>query len=251
MQKIKEGKKRKPAEQKLKAMRKAAEAKKKKAKTPENKQLPILSKADMVELVPEYKSLGLSLSELKFSAYYIFHDGNATEAYQSVHNRVTRQTAGRKGSAMLKRPNVQDAIELWRREWFEDIRQQCRDKAVKMLATQAFYDPADIINASGNFRMKPNPKYDKDAEPGSMESYEFIPSELSDIPPELRRCISGIERKGVKGLGVITTVKLKDQNACLRQLNEYMGLFEKKTDDQPNITDDTARQLRDVFAEDD
>jgi len=214
-----------------------------------------ISKSELNELVPDHKEHKLTLSELKFVGYYILTNGNKTEAMSMARPNLTRKSASVRANEVMKRQNVGDAIDTWRARWFEDLRRTCRDKAVKMLATHAFYDPAEIINATGTFKPKENPGYDPKHNGGEFDPMhplkleEFLPGELTDIPKELRMCITGIDRKAAKGYGLITSVKMENRHESLRMLAEFMNLFEREKGAVEGLSDETSKHLKETFAE--
>lgn len=199
-----------------------------------------LSKKELVNLVPGYKQkFKLSLAELKFVGFYIYYEGNATQAAMAACPSLSRNTASVRGSAMLRRAKIEEAINFWRVEWMRDIRIKCRDKALNMLKTQAFYDIGDLITKEGHFVI---------SERRDLVDEDGIPrqGELTDIPKPLRQCIEGIERRHTGGY-LYTKIKLVDPFKALDRLNEYLGMFAKEVTDQPTVSEDTARALSDVF----
>lgn len=190
--------------------------------------------------MPGYKrKFKLSLVELKFVGFYIHYEGNATAASMAACPSLSRNTASVRGCAMLRRPKVEEAIDFWRIEWMRDIRLKCRDKALNMLQAQAFYDVGQIITLDGSFVVR---------EQRDLVDEDGIPrdGEITDIPPHLRQCIEGIEKKR-SGPYIYTKIKLVDPFKALDRLNEYVGMFAKEATDQPSVSDDTAQALSDVF----
>lgn len=212
-----------------------------------------LTKRELEAVVPDHKTFDLSIPQLRFVANYIIHDGNVSKASRACHPEKTAVAASSFGTRMMQRENVVDAIDAYREHWFGDLRRECRDKVLKVLYSRAFYDPAKIIGQDGNFLTKANPNFcEKTLEENdgqeTWDNQKRVNTELGDLPRDLRNCVDGIERKSSKH-GVFTTIKLAPRTESIRMLTEAMGLFDKEAGGQQDLTEDTQRQLRDVFNE--
>jgi hypothetical protein len=203
----------------------------------------ILDKKELQNVIPQHVEDKLAIAELRFVGNYILNGGHATNAAAAANNRLTREAAAVYGSRLLKREKIQRVIRACRQQWFADIREECKEKAIKMLAVQAFFDPADIIDSSGN--IKPNTlETERDGEYITLQGVD-----LNNIPKELRLCIEGIERKS-SGPFTFSSIKLVNRHNALKMLNEYLGLFDKDPgDDQPRMTEETENRLAKIFNE--
>lgn len=251
---------------------------------PVTKELPIprlRKKEQFYEHVPDWRDHDLNTEELKFVGYYIMTDKinghhNGTEAVilTRAKGKISRASAGVRATELLKRPNVQAAIAAFKDRWFDDLRQQCREKAMKRLAAQAFFDIGDILDGHGRLKYrktvweneeecKQNLKAIAEAEVLKKQDPDeygdlFIPyieprfveiPDLDAMPPELRIVIKQIKTKLSSGLST-TEYTLGDDKEALRMLQDYIGLFEtEKGGDANRMTDETRQTLNDIFAE--
>lgn len=157
-------------------------------------------------IVPWYKELDLNVQELQFVAEYISNGRNADLAYKFTHYVKTNSPAsiGAKANAYLSQPKIQAAVRRYIDDYLVAKKNELDEKITKTLMEQAFYDPADFITPEGD------PKF---------HSWD-------EVPPEKRCCIESIETKayGKDADRTITTLKLSQRNAAIKQLTEFLAL---------------------------
>ena len=110
----------------------------------------------------------------------------------------------RRAKMYANRPPVVKALKVLVDYFLQDRKLVYAPRILSVLEAQAFYDPAEIIDAEGGLRKN-----------------------LEDLDPHLRWCIKGIETKffGKDADRSVTTVVLVDRTVALDKLARYISLF--------------------------
>jgi phage terminase small subunit len=136
-------------------------------------------------------------------------DLNATKA--AIRAGYSEKTAGQQAFDLLKKPEIQDAIEVAQKS-----RQQrthiTQDRVLQELARIAFFDPRKLLDESGNPRSLTDLDDDTAAAVAGL-----------DLLEEYRG--SGDEREFV---GYVKKFKIADKNTALTNAMRHLGMLNDK-----------------------
>jgi hypothetical protein len=184
-------------------------------------------------LYKELKSTkGLNIKDILFLAEYVSNGFNAIDAWLNSHGRKngSRNHAGGMGRALLKTDGMREALRIFLEIWLAERKGKLETKIIDVLMARAFYDIADFINADGS------PKFES----------------LEDVPEAKRCVIDGIETRsyGKDADKQHTVLKLADREKAIEKLSAYIKLYRDPTGVVLELTEDTVRNLKRVFGED-
>ena len=148
----------------------------------------------------------VSKKDILFIGEYLSNGFNARKAYQLAHPTCSPITARSNACNILNRPVVREVVRRFMANYLHEAKLKLDKLLIDGYMAQAFYDPADLLNIDGT------PKY---------ENFE-------DIPPKLRRVITGIEKKyyGKDADTSVTVFKLADRRHAMEQLAKFVQLIQ-------------------------
>lgn len=192
---------------------------------------------ELKDWIPSIAEYDLKLKELRFLAAYIGNDFNGVEAYHACNSSertkgpnqggCCNKTAAKKAVGMLKNPKIQKALTAFMKEFIGDNKNKLEYLLLEQLYAQAFYKPSDIIDAKG----------------------QLVMDTLEDYPPNLQRCILGIETQmhPKDPNTTITKVKLADRDKARRELAAYINMMHAENVTTLKVDSTTEDKLRAIL----
>lgn len=170
------------------------------------------------------KTNGLSFQQRVFVAEYL-KDRNGTQA--AIRAGYSKNTAGSQAHDLLKKPEIQAAIESFVIK-AEEKAALTVERTLREVARLAFFDPRKLLNPDGS--PKPITELDDDTAAGIaglevQEQYEG----------------SGSDRVFV---GYVKKYKIADKNAALEKAMKHLGQYER---DNAQKTDPLAELFKQVI----
>lgn len=154
------------------------------------------------------KQDGLTGIEQRFVLEYL-KDFNGLKAYQRVRPDVAASTAGTTAWQLLKKPEVQAAIQASRARIVEKM-ELTSERVLREVARLAFFDPRKLLDDKGN------------------------PLPLNQLDDDTAAAIAGLEVQQIElGSGenalpaVIKKYKLSDKKGALDMAMRHLGEYEK------------------------
>ena len=167
------------------------------------------SLADMGLTSEELAMVSLSDEEVQFVANMVANGCNKEAAYMAAYNVQTNKLDAentQKLNALMRRSDIKQVLRSGIQTRMSEMLDNLDAKLLDTYITRAFYDPADFIDDSGE------------------------PYSLSQIKPELRCVVDGVEKKyfGKDAEAYTITLKLANRDTALKTLSEYMGVIRPK-----------------------
>ena len=181
-------------------------------KTVEVSEMPKLTdKSDRTpeDLFPDWKKIGATLREVHFAAEYLTNGFNATKAWivctGDVFRKIHTQVANNRGSDMLRNVHVQQLISDYTTAWLRGKAYELEHNVLETLEAMAFSDISMFLNPDGSPKFK----------------------SWDEIPPTLRRCIDGMERKfyGRDANRSVLNITLAKRSDALKAIANYVALM--------------------------
>lgn len=154
---------------------------------------------------PKEKIVLYTQEQLDFVDHYIAQRlKDATGAYQLAYpNCRTEGSAAANASKLIRTPKIQALLKQKLEEATGRRKEHLEHQILELWFTRAFYEPADILDDSGN---------------------------LAKPMAELRRlglsvCIEGVDKKPTKDGGYVKVYKLSNRDHALEQLQRYIAMI--------------------------
>ena len=161
------------------------------------------------DLFPDWKKMGATLREVHFAAEYLTNGFNAVKAWTvatgDVFKKIHYQVAANRGSDMLRNPRVQQLIGDYTTAWLRGKAYELEHNVLETLEAMAFSDISMFLNPDGTPKFK----------------------NWDEIPPTLRRCIDGMERKfyGRDANRSVLNITLAKRSDALKAIANYVALM--------------------------
>ncbi len=169
---------------------------------PEHKRIVDLSPT--LAQSPEWQAI--SPQERVFLYKYFMSGFDETTSYlETLGNPdISKDVAKRSAHHVLNKPPMLKALQALVDYFLAERKISYVPKILSLLEAQAFYDPSEIVDSTGELRVP-----------------------LADLPPYLRLCVEGIETKfyGKDADRSVTVVKLVNRQKALESLARYVALF--------------------------
>lgn len=165
----------------------------------------------------------LNLRQLRFIDEYLI-DLNATQA--AIRAGYSAKTAGQMGFELLKKPQIQQAIEKAREKTAQKL-EITRERVLEEYAKLAFLDPRRFYNADGTLKKVPDMDEDTAA---ALMGFEVDEIKMGEDSP---------------AIGVTQKIKWHDKKAALDSITRMMGWNQDKV----KVQGDTDAPLQVLFTQ--
>lgn len=161
------------------------------------------------DLFPDWKKIGATLREVHFAAEYLTNGFNAGKAWTvatgDVFKKIHYQVAANRGSDMLRNVHVQQLISDYTTAWLRGKAYELEHNVLETLEAMAFSDISMFLNPDGSPKFK----------------------SWDEIPPTLRRCIDGMERKfyGRDANRSTLNITLAKRSDALKAIANYVAIM--------------------------
>lgn len=183
-----------------------------------------LSLTNSKKIIKKWQELELNPKEIKFLAEYINNGFNGTRAYLKTIARkgTCYSAAGAEATSTLKKVKIKLALDEWKQDFLNNVKNELEAKIIDNLMSRCFYDIEDYYYDDGV--LKP----------------------LSKLRREQRQAIDGVEVKYFGKDAVKTvTYKLADKDKARLELEKYINLIKDSMD--INIQTDLNEKLEETI----
>lgn len=188
----------------------------------------IVKISEIYKVMDEWKKLELTKRQLLFIYYYINTGFNGSKSIELAGYKAKNiYLASQQANQLLKNIKVKKAIEIWKENFLEEIKNKLEPKIVNVLMIQAFYDPSMFVKPDGT------PNF----------------TDWKEIPKDYRVCIAGIEKKyyGKDAERQTIKVDLVNRDKALEKLEKYINMIKDVKEIKVTTDKEVENKLNDIL----